>query len=336
MDGLWRILKIDPLDEGQQVILDGISYRFRKGILRQQTHTSSRQNQSRDIFAHKWDKQETYESTNMKKETGMWLRNRYGDIRSLFAAPLNSDFMFLDAGCGSGYTTLELFPLDILSKLTYIGVDISFAVDVAKKRFEERNIHASFLQADINRLPFDKNSMDLIYSEGVLHHTDSTQKAIFHLSALLKPGGYFLFYVYNKKGPIREFTDDYIRDQLKSLPPEEAWSALTELTKLGKILGDLNIEVDIENDIPLLQIEKGKINLQRFIYWHVFKAYYRPDMTLDEMLHVNFDWYAPRNAHRQTPEEVRKWCGESGLEIQSEKVERSGITIVAQKKQDYR
>ena len=28
----------------------------------------------------------------------------------------------------------------------------------------------------------------------------------------LKPGGRILFYVYRKKGPIREFTDDYVRE----------------------------------------------------------------------------------------------------------------------------
>jgi hypothetical protein len=39
-----------------------------------------------------------------------------------------------------------------------------------------------------------------------------------------------LFYVYRRKGPIREFTDDYVRDRLKALPPEAMWKALRPLT----------------------------------------------------------------------------------------------------------
>mgnify|MGYP007077439015 CR=1 FL=1 len=58
---------------------------------------------------------------------------------------------------------------------------------------------------------------------------------------------------------------------------------------------------------------------------------YRTDLTLDEMQHINFDWYAPKNAHRHTPEEVRQWCHELNLIIEHEKVELSGITIIAKK-----
>ncbi|WDP93214.1 MAG: class I SAM-dependent methyltransferase [Desulfobacter sp.] len=293
---------------------------------------SGAQRQSRDVFSHKWHKQDTYESEDMKSATLKWLKKRYGETDSLFPDTMDADYIFLDAGCGSGYTTLEFFPHDVLSRLNYIGVDVSSAVDVAKSRFDQRKIPASFLQADINSLPFDRQSIDFIYSEGVLHHTDSTQRALAYLSGLLKPGGIFMFYVYNKKGPIREFTDDYIRNRLKEMPPETAWEALRSLTALGKTLGELQVEVDIEEDIPLLEIEKGKMDLQRFFYWHLFKVFYRPDFTMDEMQHINYDWYAPQNAHRQTPAQVRKWCGDAGLDVLREYTERSGISMVTRKK----
>ena len=66
-------------------------------------------------------------------------------------------------------------------------------------------------RADLNDLPLKDASVDLIFSEGVLHHTDDTERAFHNIARLLKPGGHFLLYVYRKKGPIREFTDDYIR-----------------------------------------------------------------------------------------------------------------------------
>jgi hypothetical protein len=50
------------------------------------------------------------------------------------------------------------------------------------------------------------------------------------------------------------------------------------------------------------------------------------------MHHINFDWYAPRHAHRQTEEEVRRWCAEAGLEVEREDVHLAGITVVARKR----
>jgi hypothetical protein len=101
---------------------------------------------------------------------------------------------------------------------------------------------------------------------------------------------------------------------------------------LGKLLGELDIEIDLPENIPLLDIDAGKINLQRLFYWHILKCFYRPDYTVDEMNHINFDWYAPKNAFRQSPEEVEAWCDEAGLDILRERVEEAGITIVARKR----
>ena len=75
----------------------------------------------------------------------------------------------------------------------------------------------------------------------------------------MKCGGYFLFYVYAKKAVIREFTDDLIRNRLIDLDDQQAWDALKPLTKLGYVLGDMKLEIDIPEDITLLDIKKGKI-----------------------------------------------------------------------------
>ncbi len=47
------------------------------------------------------------------------------------------------------------------------------------------------------------------------------------------------------------------------------------------------------------------------------------------MNHVNFDWFRPLNCHRQTPDEVRQWCQEAGLEIERMDLQEAGITVVA-------
>ena len=319
-----------PAEGGTMTMADR-TFEMRHGILRAAGTASAAQDQTGDTFGYKWRKRDAFDSSSSLQRARAWLRERYGDVAT---APWWEDYgerpILVDAGCGAGYSVLELLQ-ERLPRLHYLGVDISRAIDVAGTRFRERGLPGSFMQADITDLPLPDESVDVILSEGALHHTDSTEGALSALARLLKPGGRFLFYVYNKKGPIREFTDDYIRERLQGMSQRDAWNALLPLTRLGKILGELNTEIDIPESIDVLEIPAGKTDLQRLFYWHVFKAFYHPNYDIDEMNLINFDWYAPANAHRQTPDEVRTWCSRCGLHVEREVVEEAGITIVARK-----
>lgn len=303
---------------------------MKSGVLRATGLVSAAQSQTSEAFAFKWAKRDTFEGEPLKF-LQQWLVEKYGDVVTapwLFAT--NPNPIMLDAGCGAAMSALALFG-PVLDRIRYLGVDVSEAVDVAKSRFEERRLAGAFMQADLNQLPLPENSVDIIFSEGVLHHTDDPQATLSALVRHLKRGGRILFYVYRKKGPVREFTDDYIREKLQAMTPEQGWAMVIPLSKLGKVLGDLDVEIEIPEKIDLLGIPAGRVNLQRFFYWHVLKAFYRPEMSLEEMNHVNFDWYAPKNACRQTPEEVRAWCVSLGLAIKHQRVEDAGITIIARK-----
>jgi arsenite methyltransferase len=293
---------------------------------------SDSQAQTSDTFGFKWKKRDTYESPAMQQEWRRWLLEKYFDNDpSRLAALLQARegrLSILDAGCGSGGSALLLFG-EHLRDHDYIGVDISNAVQVARERFAERGIPASFVQSDLNAIPEALGQFDIIFSEGVLHHTDSVSAAISTLARRLRPGGRFMFYVYARKAPLREFADDLIRDAIASMDNEKAWKALEPLTRLGKALGELNVEIEIDEDIPYLGIEKGRHNLQRLFYYKVCKAYYRPEYSIDEMNHINFDWYRPRNCHRHSPEEVRMYCQNAGLTLERLHLEESGITVVA-------
>jgi SAM-dependent methyltransferase len=294
---------------------------------------SANQQQTEDAFAFKWRKRDTYESAEVQAEWGRWLLTKYfgGDEAELDRL-LGTDApkKILDAGCGSGGSGLLLFG-DRLKVHEYVGVDISDAVYIAQERFRERGIPAVFVQSDINMIPAGHGPFDLVFSEGVLHHTDSVETAILALSKQLKPSGRLLFYVYSKKAPIREFTDDHVREAVAGMSNEAAWHALMPLTKLGKALGELDIEILVEEDIPFLGIAKGKYNLQRLFYYKFCKAYFRPEYSLDEMNHINFDWYRPLNCHRHSPEEVVGFCERAGLTLERLHVEESGISVIARK-----
>jgi arsenite methyltransferase len=293
---------------------------------------SDAQEKTKETFGFKWAKVETYESEASYTAMKEWLFQKYfdGNPETLAEYLRGDPKIILDAGCGAGFSSLLLFG-DHLKKHDYLGVDISTSVETAKMRFNEAGYPGDFLQCNLMELPIPDQSVDVIFSEGVLHHTDDTQKAVIYLSGKLKRGGRFLFYVYAKKSAIREFTDDFIREQIKGLSDEEAWEAIKPLTRLGIELGKLKTSLDVPEDIPYLGIKKGKIDLQRFFYWNLCKMYYRPEFSFDEMNHINFDWYRPVNCHRHTPDEVKEWVSQAGLRLERMHIEEAGITVIARK-----
>ncbi len=317
---------------GSTVELRGKRYVLDGPVLRSQAVVSDDQTQTAEAFGYKWHQIDSFESEPALRRTREWLVERYGDAGTAdWWGEYGDDPVLLDAGCGAAVSSIALFG-SRLQQVRFVAADISSAVDVAVQRCSKRGVAAAFLQDDLTTLPFEPGSIDVVFSEGVLHHTDSTRNALQRIATLLSPGGRFLFYVYRKKGPIREFTDDYIRNLLQGMRPDEAWKAVEPLTKLGVALGELGVEVEVPDDIELLEIPAGRYDVQRLFYWHVAKAFHHPDLSFDELNHINYDWYAPANAHRQTPEEVREWCAEAGLEIERERIEEAGITVVARRR----
>ena len=102
------------------------------------------------------------------------------------------------------------------------------------------------------------------------------------------------------------------------------------LTELGRILSELHVTVEVP-EIPVLGIEGGTYDLQRFFYWHVAKIYWNDSATFEENNHTNFDWYHPTYAHRQTSEDVRTWCQELDLEVERLYEDEAGITVRARR-----
>ncbi|HXG70782.1 MAG TPA: class I SAM-dependent methyltransferase [Gemmatimonadaceae bacterium] len=328
---LVELFAAPSLDEGVAFSAEGQALVVRRGIPRTLDVKSPAQEQTSETFGFKWRKRNTFDSPASLARMREWLIERYGDVPAAsWLSQHGSRPLLIDAGCGAGMSGLELLG-PLVPRVRYLAVDVSEAVDVARERFAERGLDAGFLQADVSSLPLPPESVDLVFSEGVLHHTNSTEGALKSLARLLKPGGRFLFYVYRRKGPVREFTDDLVRDRLQSMSTEEAWKAMEPITQLGISLGRMKTEIDIPAPIELLGIPAGRISVQRLFYWHVAKMFYGEDLTFDEMNHINFDWYAPSNAHRQTPDEVRSWCKAASMEIERFVVEDAGITVIARK-----
>jgi arsenite methyltransferase len=307
---------------------NGASYPIRDGIPRFVEVDDDAQRRTADSFGYKWTHRESFGSDGMREELHRWLLERYGfadaaEMRGFFRAHACT----LDAGCGAGFATSAWMTEDWSDgSARWVGLDISAAIDVAQEQLG-RFPGTSFVQGDVSHPPFTPESFDAIISEGVLHHTPSTEGAFRALVPLLRPGGELMIYVYRRKSPIREFTDDYVREQIASLPPADAWEAMRPLTRLAQALTELDVKVDVPEDVPVLGIPAGAQDVQRLLYWNVAKLYWNPKLTFEENVHLNFDWYAPRYAHRHTEDEVRAWFDRAGLEITRFDAQESGFTV---------
>jgi SAM-dependent methyltransferase len=68
--------------------------------------------------------------------------------------------------------------------------------DIAKRHFAANGLEADLRLCDASDLPFASNGFDVVYSLGVLHHTDDTIRCIGEAYRVLKPGGIFILSLY--------------------------------------------------------------------------------------------------------------------------------------------
>ena len=322
--------RTQPLHErdGRLLSAAGRAYPIVDGIPRFVAHADRGQEQTADSFGFKWtrDAHWGFEPEHQRVVWDFW-HDIFGwdgpeDLRALMAGKV-----VLDAGAGAG-ASLRQF-VDWPSAI--VAADISAAIDRCRDRFADRP-HVSYMQADLTQLPLADDVFDIVWSNGVLHHTPNTFESLRAIVRHLKVGGLVVFYIYVKKAPIREFVDDYLRDRVADLPPAEAWTRMEGVTALGRSLAAITEPITVSEDVPDLGIRRGTYNLQRLLYYTMLKCYWNPAMTFDDNVHVNFDWYHPRYAHRHTPEEVRAWLTALGLDEQSLRVSDSGIAVIARKR----
>ena len=271
------------------------------------------QQQTNDVFSDKWEKVEKMEKIEeAEKFQFKWYLDLYGfkneEQLKIF---LQSKKVILDAGCGLGYKAAwfaKLAPNSIV-----IGMDFSEAAKIAANKYKDvTNLY--FIQGDISDTKLNSGVVDYVSCDQVIMHTEVPENTFKHLTDITSHDGEFACYVYSKKALPRELLDDYFRQNVMDFDSEKVWEMSRQLTKLGKTLSELNINIDVP-DIPLLNIKGGNYDLQRFIYWNFIKCFWRDDFGVELSDATNFDWYSPSNAKRFSEEEYKKMIGVNNLEI---------------------
>ncbi len=99
----------------------------------------------------------------------------------------------LDAGCGGGLLTYPF--ADSYQDVQVIGLD--FQNDIYRTAHDARNkSNVHFVHGDIMNPPFKRESIKLLMSHGVLHHTENTRRAFDSVSSLIMKDGKMSIWLY--------------------------------------------------------------------------------------------------------------------------------------------
>ena len=102
----------------------------------------------------------------------------------------------VEIGCGIATDGLEF----ATNGADYIGVDLTpNAIEMARERFELFGVTGRFELANAEEgLPFEDDSVDHVYSFGVIHHSPNTEKIVDEIHRILKKDGTLTIMIYNK------------------------------------------------------------------------------------------------------------------------------------------
>lgn len=292
----------------------------------------SEQTNTKQSFHDKWSKNTdcAFEQTITEgTDIFNWIltRNGFADSAQL------KDFLsrkkrILDAGCGNGRVTALLRKYSDEANTEVVGIDL-VAADIARQNLRNAK-NMRFAAKDLLGDLRDLGSFDFIYCQEVLHHTSDPEGAFSNLASLLESDGEIAIYVYKQKAPVREFVDDYVRNKIAELPYEEAYKACEQITALGKALADAKIRIEVPN-VDVLEIKGGEYDLQRFVYHFFMKCFWNDELSMNDNVVINYDWYHPQLCSRHTIEEVREWFRKNDLHIVQECVDFYGITVRGKK-----
>ena len=117
-------------------------------------------------------------------------RQRYQDYAPWMPRVMGFDQFegkrLLEVGCGMGTDLLQF----ARGGAACTGVDLTpRSIEISRLHFKVYDMPGDFLISDGERLPFPNESFDVVYSNGVLHHTPDTAGAVQEIHRVLKPGG---------------------------------------------------------------------------------------------------------------------------------------------------
>lgn len=196
-------------------------------------------------FAEGYARQDDTEDPRVEQATGRHYGNLFKDFskesyleatellrlrleRNGITPAMLADRSALDAGCGGGRYTVALRNL---GARPVVGVDISeTGIANARQRVEALGLSdVTFLEGNVLDLSFADDELDVVFSNGVLHHTADWEKGVAELLRVLKPGGLGFLYLIENPGGIFWDMVEILRAVMQGESKNAAQAALRAL-----------------------------------------------------------------------------------------------------------
>jgi SAM-dependent methyltransferase len=139
----------------------------------------------------------------------------------------------LEVGCGMGTDLLQF----ARGGARVTGVDLTpRSIEISRHHLALYGESGDFLLTDGEHLPFADSSFDVVYSNGVLHHTPDTAGAIKELHRVLRPGGQARVMLYHRSS-VTYWLNIILRygvlnaELFRGLSPEEIMSRHVEISE---------------------------------------------------------------------------------------------------------
>ncbi|MBX3340549.1 MAG: methyltransferase domain-containing protein [Nitrospira sp.] len=205
----------------------------------------------------------------------------------------------LEAGCGAGRFTQVM--LDAGARVC--SVDLSSAVDacIANNGPHERLCVA---QADLRKIPFQRQSFDKVFCYGVLQHTPDPRASFMNLVPFLKPGGELAVDVYLKGWALEPYKSKYLYRPLTTRMPR---SLLFRLLK-WYVPKWLPFDTFIKR-LPLI----GRVLGMAIPCWNYHYLPLTHEQQVEWAILDTFDALAPVYDDPQTPNAVTAWFRDAKL-----------------------
>lgn len=120
-------------------------------------------------------------------------------IHSVAQFPRHHGKKLLEVGVGAGTDHLQWARAGV----ECFGVDLTeAAIETTKVRFRLYGFASNLQRLDAEELPFPDESFDVVYSWGVIHHSEKPEVIINEIRRVLKPGGRFIGMLYGRRSPL--------------------------------------------------------------------------------------------------------------------------------------
>lgn len=176
----------------------------------------------------------------------------------------------LEIGCGMGYDSLEFLKRGVRVTATDLTPN---AVKMTRRHFEVEGVTAEAVHtANALNLPFEDNTFDAVWSNGVLHATGDTPRAIAEARRVLKPGGRAIISHFYRKPSWMYMLNRYGRENIEYKEEDPPVNEFYTEEEILAMFGGYEIVEAVQDHYRALPVRRD--GLKAALYTYGFKPLY--------------------------------------------------------------